>query len=172
MAKDLILITGISGSGKTTLVDRYSCSKISNDTICIYKPLAFNFQKFKDKFLEKPEESIFVLDAFVFQLDPDFKIFKEILGDNLRNIILICVYVDQDVLNEMQRAKKAKHGNSYVLPEDLETANRQRSKQLYACIEGLYARKCVDHLFYLYRKGDDYIFQTSGEHFLKGLKSE
>ena len=172
MSKDLILITGISGSGKTTLADRYSCSKISNDTICTYKPLAFNFQVFKDKFLENPEESIFVLDAFVFQLDPDFKIFKEILGDNLNKIVLICVYVDQNVLSEMQIAKKAKYGNSYVLPEDLEIANRQRSKQLYICVEGLYARKCVDYLFYLYRKGDDYIFQTSAEHFLKDLESE
>lgn len=125
--KKLIITMGSSGVGKTTyaneLIEKNGWPCVRFDTEFDYKTKKCSLSPL----IEASEKSdVVVLDGFNGWLDPCFKKVKQTFAE----VELIFIYMDIDLLHEIQKAKQAQPGHDlyrkkYLYPD--ETINYQAS---------------------------------------------
>jgi 2-polyprenyl-3-methyl-5-hydroxy-6-metoxy-1,4-benzoquinol methylase len=107
--KTLVIVTGASGSGKTTYCNNLEKPCIRFDNIYDYEAGTLDFEAIHKWVRDNQESDLFLLDGFIYGLDPKLEKIKAGVGDILDQYVVHMIYMDPAELHETQKRKHEAH---------------------------------------------------------------
>jgi len=168
--RKLILITGITCAGKTTLSEQLSSNSLHIDFFHSYVTKETNYGKLISVVNQLLLDENIVLDGYLHMYDPQLSRLREMLSEVVGSIEVLLIYTDMMDLYQIQVHKNRTH-KGYVLGDELEVLEKNIDVNTKICVgmnehfKRLLYQKVIDKLTWIYRKGGEYTYYESDEHF-------
>ncbi len=174
----LIIVTGLHGAGKTTFAQSLGFPVIHFDDLYDYTTKNFNYSLLSKQidyllFLSNHKKDFIVLDAYIFSLDEDLKLLKQVVAP-IEDIAVKFVYTSPEELYRSQRSTHERRERMVQRPlnkdEDIRWSNKHQHF-IKVWTDDLLLSKNITGIEYIYREGDFYS-KNDEDHFLKTIGNE